>query len=222
MQCPQCDGEIEADSKFCKHCGARVDADKPQEKPAAPLEEAAESKKKAAGGEKGVDVYRDPRHEKQVWEGRPAWRSYWGGWAVWFLLSIALLIASYRWAGGDSALTKAVWLLAAGAGVVILVSEALYVLGRRYRLTTQRLFVHRGILTRVTDQMELMRVDDVRLRQGVVDRLVNTGSIDVLGTDETDEDVTLESIYAPADVAETLRLHVRGVRTKGTLLVENI
>ena len=67
-----------------------------------------------------------------------------------------------------------------------------------------------------------MRIDDIRLCQGVVDRIVNTGTIEIMGTDETDEDATLESIANPAKIAESLRLHIRGVRNTNTLRVENI
>jgi uncharacterized membrane protein YdbT with pleckstrin-like domain len=132
------------------------------------------------------------------------------------------LVFAIKWAGEDSALFKTVAVFIVGAAVAIFVREFLVVMGLRYRLTTQRLFVHRGILTRVTDQMELIRVDDVQLRQGVIDRIVDTGDVIVLGTDETDENVTLESIGRPAEVAEALRTHVRGVRSKDTLLVESI
>ncbi|MFH1417550.1 MAG: PH domain-containing protein [Planctomycetota bacterium] len=219
MNCSKCDRPIEDDSQYCRHCGTAV-APQPDEK------EAGSELRKAAApsgdAQHGPDVYRDPKHERQVWQGRPAWRSFWGFWMLWLVVSAICLVVSYKWVGAESWLFKTVLLLVAGAGVGILVGELLWVLGRRYRLTTQRLFVYRGILTRVTDQMELMRVDDVRLRQGIIDRIVNTGDIEVLGTDETDEDVTLESVGAPAEVAESLRLHVRGVRSKGTLLVENI
>ena len=219
MNCPQCDGEIEDDSHFCKHCGARVS------QPAAHVDPVQVLKSHASRNDRSgrnVDVYRDPRHEKQVWQGRPAWRSYYGLWATWALLSAAALGAAYKWRVPDSLAVKLAWLLVLGTGVAILVREALFVLSLRYRLTTQRLFIHRGLITRTTDQMELIRVDDVRLRQGVVDRLVNTGDVEVMGSDETDETVTLQSISEPAEVAEALRLHVRGVRGKDTLLVENI
>jgi membrane protein YdbS with pleckstrin-like domain len=220
MNCPSCTQAIDDDSQFCKHCGAAIES-----APDSPLADAVAAKTPAprpAPPEKAGDVYRDPKFEKQVWQGRPAWRSYWGTWVCWLLVSLICIIASHRWAGGDSALFKAVLLLSAGAAVVIFVREALRVLGVRYRLTTQRLFVHRGILTRTTDQMELMRVDDVRLRQGIVDRIVNTGNVEVIGSDATDQDIVLESVSTPAEVAEALRLHVRGARAKGTLLVENI
>jgi membrane protein YdbS with pleckstrin-like domain len=219
MDCPKCRGTIEDDSTYCKHCGARVRepeaADRPASSPKSPfsLDESVDLAKK---------VYHDPKYERQVWEGRPAWRSYYGVWAVWVLSSAAAVGAAYKWRESGSPVVTLVWLFVLGAAVAIWVREALFVFSLRYRLTTQRLFIHRGILTRVTDQMELIRVNDVRLRQGVVDRLVNTGDVEVMGTDETHDVITLQSVSAPAEVTEALRMHVRGARGKGALLIEQI
>ncbi len=225
MKCPKCKADIEDDSRFCKHCGASID--KPVEKPAAePAEELSPADKLKAAASEGAsdhkdgDVYRDPKHEKQIWQGRPAWRSYYGLWAIWALLSAIALGAAYKWLGEPAVFLA--WAVVLGAGVAILVREALFVVSLRYRLTTQRLFIHRGILTRTTDQTELIRIDDVRIKQGIVDRLVNTGDVEVMGTDETDDVVTLRSVNAPAEVAEALRTHVRGARSKGSLLIEEI
>ncbi|MCG8407324.1 MAG: zinc ribbon domain-containing protein [Phycisphaerales bacterium] len=205
MKCSHCDQSIAQDSRFCKYCGAKT-------LPAAPPSDA----------KPGPDVHGDPKHEKAVWQGRPAWRAFSGAWLLWLTFSVACLFVAYQYSGADSALVTVVWLFAGGAAAALLVREALVVYGLRYQLTTQRLFVHRGILTRVTDQLELLRIDDVRLRQGVVDRLVNTGHLDIFGTDETDDALTLTSIPTPADVAESLRLHVHAVRSKGALAVERI
>lgn len=117
---------------------------------------------------------------------------------------------------------QVLWIFVIGAAVMILVRDALVVYGVAYQLTTQRLFIHRGVLARVTDQMELLRVDDVRIMQSVIDRIVNTGSLELFSSDESDDNVTLRSISAPMEVAEALRLHVRGARSKGTLAVERV
>lgn len=207
MRCGECDKGIEPDSLFCRHCGAEVQLP-PGRSPRSSSD--------------GPDVHRDPAHEQAIWRGRPAWQSFSGMWMIWLALCAAALVFSYRHAGASSTLVTVVWLFVAGAGAALLVRELLIILGLRYRLTTQRLFIHRGILTRVTDQMELLRIADVRLRQGVIDRIVNTGDLEIFGTDETDESVTLESILAPAAVAESLRRHVRAARGKGTLAVERI
>lgn len=206
MRCVECGQAIEPDSRFCRHCGEKVSPTSAQTS--------------SAAGQ--PDVHHDPAQERAIWQGRPAWRSFYGVWAAWLVICAAVLAMAYRYAGPGSTLVAVTWLFVMGAAVALLVREALIVFGLRYRLTTQRLFIHRGILTRVTDQMELLRIADVRLRQSMVDRLVNTGDLEIFSTDETDETVILKSIPAPAEVAEALRRHVRAVRGKGTLAVERL
>lgn len=223
MNCPKCKIKIEDDSAYCKHCGTSVGGAgrAPAPSPAESLVSAAgiASSGDASGKE---DVYRDPKLEKEVWQGRPAWRSYYGLWALWALGSAVVLGAAYKWKAPGSPAVWLAWFVVAGAAVALLVREALFVLSLGYRLTTQRLFIRRGIISRVTDQMELVRIDDVRLKQGIIDRLVNTGNVEVMGTDATDQALTLESISDPQQVVEALRLHVRGTRSKGTLQVEQV
>lgn len=216
MECRRCGKVISADSRFCRHCGAETA--RPAARPAAasPAEPARDAR------HADRDVHRDPNHEQAVWRGRPAWRAFGGSWILWAFVSIAGLVASYQYVGAASPLVTVVWLFVGGAAAALLVRDAMRIYGQSYHLTSQRLFVHRGILTRVTDQLELLRVDDVRLRQGVLDRIVDTGDLDIFGTDETDAVVTLESIPAPAVVAEDLRRHVRAIRDKGSLAIERI
>ncbi|MBK8267630.1 MAG: PH domain-containing protein [Planctomycetes bacterium] len=168
------------------------------------------------------DVYRDPQFEQPIWQGRPTWRANMGLWTLWFLLSGCGLYGASRYTAGDSSLVQVTWIFVVGSAVMILVREALVVYGMSYHLTTQRLFLHRGILTRVSDQLELMRIDDVRLMQSITDRLMNTGDVEIFSTDESDENINLKSISSPVEVAEAIRLHVRGARAKGTLSVERL
>lgn len=219
MTCRKCSKTVEPDSRFCRWCGRRVRRAAeaaPRKKPVPAAAGAATASDAPAG-----DIYRDPQHEQFVWAGRPAWRSFTGAWMLWFLLSAGCLYAASTYAA-DSALVQVVWLFVGGAAVTLFVREALIVYGLTYHMTTQRLFIHKGILTRVTDQVELLRIDDVRISQSVIDRLVDTGSLDVYSSDESDENLKLQSIPSPAGVAEALRRHVRGVRSKGTLAVERV
>jgi membrane protein YdbS with pleckstrin-like domain len=224
MKCQHCENPISADSRFCRHCGEKTyrPATTPARSPKQRLTRPRPRSKPRREGESELDIHGDPKHEQPVWAGRPTWRAFAGVWLVWAVLSLGCLAASYHYAGPKSTLVSVVWIFAAGAGVSLVVHQALVVLGLGYQLTTQRLFIHRGILTRVTDQTELLRIDDVRLSQGVIDRLVNTGSLDVFGTDETDKNVSLRSIGQPAQVAEALRLNVRAVRSQNTLAIESV
>jgi membrane protein YdbS with pleckstrin-like domain len=215
MRCPKCSQPVESDSKFCKHCGAQFTA------AAAPPAAAPVASAAATIADKAANPYRDPALEKDVWSGRPAWRASYGAWFLWAILSLAAIYAAHC-AGADTTVDKVLWVLIGIAALWLLVRQAMISLGMHYRLTTQRLFIQRGMLSRVTDQMELVRVDDVRVRQGIIDRLVNTGDIEVIGSDKTDEVTHLHNISAPNDVAEELRKNVRAVRARGTLFVENV
>ncbi len=221
MVCPKCMVEINADSLFCRFCGTAV-ADPPDSPASAQGAEKKITPSSGAAREPSTDPYRDPSMEQEVWGDRPSWRSDYGLFAAWALVGAVLLgWALKNYEAGSPAVSLAL-LAVLGGGVVLVVREFLLVMSLRYRLTTQRLFIHRGLITREIDQMELMRVDDVRVRQGVVDRLVNTGDIEIISTDATDKTVTLRSVSDPASVAEALRRHVRGTRSKGTLQVEHI
>lgn len=211
MNCPQCRRSIEDDSRFCRHCGERFE---PRRQ--GPREAVASAARRAAGD--GDDGER----ERNIWRGRPSWRAHCGHWIIAAGLWIVLVVLVYRWTPPDSSLRTWVWAVVGATAVALLVRELLVVFGQRYRLTNIRLFVDRGILTRTTDQTELLRVDDVRIRQGLFDRLVNTGTVEVLGSDTTDEIIVLQSIDRPAEVAESLLRHVRAIRAKQTLFVEHV
>lgn len=238
MTCPKCHIVIDADSRFCKHCGNVLNAP-PGSAPAAAMGPSAPTAPKvvpavapatsandllsaAASGIKSGDQHRDPAMEKDVWQGRPAWRAYYGTWVLWFLAGIVALVLGYKYFLPESVWRTVMWLVIAGAAVAIFVREALVIFGIHYRLTTQRLFVNKGILTRTTDQLELVRIEDVRLRQGVIDRIVGTGDVEIVSSDQTEAKLMLTSVAQPDEVAEHIRRNVRGARGKGSLFVENV
>lgn len=216
MQCSTCKHVLDDDSRFCKHCGQRVSQatySHPKTAAKAVVKEIAPA---------NPEHHRDPHSEKAVWEGRPSWRAHYGIWGCWAIFSIVAIVMAYRRGGVGSPIVLLTWILVAGAASALFVREALVVYGTAYRLTTQRLFIHRGILRRTTDQVELLRVDDVRIVQGIIDRLVNTGNVEIHSSDESEESVALLSIAEPAEVCEALRIHTRTVRNKGFMAVESV
>ena len=97
----------------------------------------------------------------------------------------------------------------------------LRIISRRYRLTSQRLFIERGILNQTIDQTELIRVDDVRLEKTLIDRVFGLGTVSLLSTDVTDRLVVIEGIDNADRVAEAVRTNMRTQRGKA-LFVENL
>jgi uncharacterized membrane protein YdbT with pleckstrin-like domain len=94
-------------------------------------------------------------------------------------------------------------------------------LSTRYRLTNQRIFIDRGILSQAIDQTELIRVDDVRVFKSFVDRVMGLGTVELLTTDSTEKKVIIEGIGEPDRVAETVRTHMKRLRKKA-MFVESL
>jgi membrane protein YdbS with pleckstrin-like domain len=93
----------------------------------------------------------------------------------------------------------------------------------RYWVTIDRLFIRRGILSRTTDQMELIRVDDLRMTQGIIDRMLGIGNVEIVAaTDQTHGNVTLLGVGEPEKVAEIVRENMRRLRQKRGMFIENV
>jgi len=160
--------------------------------------------------------------EKLLWQARPAVRSFYPLWMLWAVVCLAAGYQIFTRTDSGSLLRSSWWLVVAAGAAAILTRQLLIMFGMRYRLTTQRLFVDRGILTIVTDQTELLHVDDVRIRRSLPQRLAGVGDVDVFMGERTDDCVTLEAIEAPERVAEALRTCVRAIRDKKAVFIESI
>ena len=75
----------------------------------------------------------------------------------------------------------------------------------RYRLTNQRLVRQLGLIRRHKDQLELKRVESVRIIQNVLHRICGVGSIEILSSDRRLRRVVMEGIENVDEVAETIR-----------------
>ncbi len=172
----------------------------------------------------GADL--SPAGESDIWTGRTRWKHYSGRIAVWVIGSggaIVLLLrlsAAWEWMSGWMALWAGV-ALALLLAIVLLGRPFLSIFGRRYRLTSQRLFIEKGVLSRTTDQTELIRVDDVRIYKSLFDRLFGLGTVVVRSTDASDAEIRIEGIADPDGVGETIRSRMRAMRGK-SLFVESL
>ncbi len=181
-----------------------------------------ESGSVAIGGGDGASV--DPAQEKNVWSGRTSWRHFLGSIMLWLVASIVVVFVSLRFKkpeGTYGAIFMWDAIIIVGLGLVVFVRMALKILNLKFRLTSQRLFIERGILSQTIDQTELIRVDDVRVHKSLTDRLLGLGSIEVKSTDATDATLTIIGIDEPESVAESIRTHMRQLRRK-SLFVENL
>ncbi len=164
--------------------------------------------------------------ESDLWIGRTHWKHFagriaaLGGFLVFLLAGIIWATPRMDWLTGWTAF----WIVLVVGGLssgVILGGVAYKVFSQRFRVTTQRLFIERGILSQTIDQTELIRVDDVRIHKSILDRTFGLGSIEVVSTDSTEQQVRIEGICDPDRVAESIRTQMRAMRKK-SLFIESI
>lgn len=162
--------------------------------------------------------------EKEIWQGRSSWKDSFPLCLAWFAVAIVLLYVwwYFRQSVSGPWLFYLVAVVIVGSGLVVAGRIVLRVLGTRYRLTTQRLFIERGILSRTTDQTELIRIDDVRTRQSVWNRLFGLGDVELVSTDATQPRLLIEGVADAHTVAEHIRNNTRAMRSKRSLFVEQV
>jgi len=163
--------------------------------------------------------------EKDLWAGRMHWQNAMGRVAFWFILNVAFVVAAY-YLPRNSWLTSSriLWSLAGlflVTTIYLLGAIAIRILSVRYRITNQRIFIEKGLLSRTMDQTELIRVDDVRMQQTFVNRIFNIGTVVMMTTDVSDRDVPIVGIKDPVRVTEVIRQQMRTLRGK-TVYIENV
>ncbi|HAL91473.1 MAG TPA: hypothetical protein DCM68_00385 [Verrucomicrobia bacterium] len=103
---------------------------------------------------------------------------------------------------------------ALGLGLILLLRLWYLIASTRYRLTTQRLFVQKGLVAKHLEEVELFRVKDVMLSQGVLDRILRVGTVVVLSTDDTAPRLELAGLRNPLDAKEKIRGAFRSARQR--------
>ncbi len=220
-KCPKCQAENPDAGTVCNACGWLL---------AMPHEPAA-----AAPGPTGAAAQpplgppaEETGHpsEKLLWKGRAAYKSTLDLWLLWCLAGLAAGTL-YFWIDPDN--SPRIRSLVGVLALVVIFPPGLWLLVKMlwarwatgYRLTEERLFIDRGIISRTTDQTELIRIDDVRVRQGPIDRILGVGDVIVFSTDATDGSLVVRGVKNPTMVAEHIRTHMRRLRKRG-LYVESL
>jgi uncharacterized membrane protein YdbT with pleckstrin-like domain len=137
--------------------------------------------------------------EVAIFEGRPSWRSILGFYilgliAVGAAFAIGLLAAD----GGIGAAVAGVVL------VFVLVWGWLKRFHTHYVITNRRIHIRRGILSRNIEEARLDRVQDVRVHQGLGQRVLGIGTVDFGTSAESGAGFRFEGIASPDSVARQM------------------
>ena len=108
------------------------------------------------------------------------------------------------------------WLLLAAAAVAVLVLLYEVVVNNTtvYEVTTQRIRISRGMLTRRTEELELYRANDTSLIEPLAMRLFGLGTIEVRTMEEGLPNVQLTAVSGARRLREELRTHIETCRDR--------
>ena len=167
----------------------------------------------------------DPAKEETLWTGRTHWKHFFGLVAIGFIIVVICIVLVAKIGSSAETTGLTMFYIDAIIAVAVIVCVGgwmlLRILSNRYRLTQQRLFIERGILSQTIDQTELIRVDDIRVTKKIVDRIFGLGSIEVISTDASDSSLIIEGVKGADEVAERIRNCMRTLRSQ-SLFVERL
>lgn len=161
----------------------------------------------------------DHEPEETLWSGGYSPKAMVGSWIILMVVSIALLVAAVMFSqlgfGIAFAIIGVLWVLVAA-------NYARMRLGFHYELTSQR-FIHKaGILTRRTDRIEVIDIDDVSYQQGPIQRMFGVGCINITSSDRSDPFLHLIGIDKVGEVAGLIDDVRRAERRRRSLHIEAI
>ncbi len=122
------------------------------------------------------------------------------------LAEVVILVVAFMWA---------IWLL-----VLLLVPAAiagwqfLLLKSRVYEVTTERIRVSTGLVTRRTDELELYRVKDMTLVEPAMQRVFKLGNLVLQTSDASHPTLVIEAIENPAALREALRKAIEDSRAR--------
>lgn len=161
----------------------------------------------------------DDDQEGDLWSGGYSPKAMVGTWILMAGISIALLVVPFF-------VAQFSFPIALGLILLMWVFGGLRYgwrrLGVHYQLTTQRFIHQTGILTRKTDRIEVIDIDDVSFAQGPVERVFGVGTIQLTGSDRTHPTLSMIGIGEVKEVAGLIDDVRRKERRRRSLHIEAI
>ena len=154
-----------------------------------------------------------PQEEKEVLSFRPTLKMYPGR------IFLAILVAAAAVALAVAIKTRPeVQRIIIIAGLAVALILFLTVVYKKYsvlyRLSTQRLFLIRGLVSRKIEELELFRVRDIQVTQSFWQRILGFGRMTVFSTDASAPRFEMLGVAKPLKVKDAIRVHFRTARLR--------
>lgn len=157
--------------------------------------------------------------EEDLWSGGYSPKAMVGTWILMAAVSVGLLVLPLF-------VPQLTYLIAFGLILLMwLIGGICYGwrrLGVHYQLTTQRFIHQTGVLSRRTDRIEIIDIDDVSFKQGPIERIFGVGTIEVTSSDRSHPNLSMTGIGDVKEVAGLIDDIRRKERRRRSLHIEAI
>lgn len=227
MKCNQCGAEAPAQATFCPQCGVQLASGDA----GLATRDASQGAQRLQSARPTGAVGQPP--EQEIWAGSYSEKAMAGpaiGAALLVIVGFVVVVMT----GGD----PVAWMVLGVGAVIVFGALGLTVLARKltvsYRLTSYRLFHEKGLLNRTRDRIEVIDIDDVTLTQGLIERMLNVGTIRIVTSDESlkekdtisgkyvDGKLIMPGIENASSVADFIDNTRRAERNRRGLFLENV
>jgi membrane protein YdbS with pleckstrin-like domain len=152
----------------------------------------------------------DPvNQETELWSGHPSQLLNLKAYFLWSIALPATFVLGMEWREIFYAFIVLLPLC-----LVHLLHGYLHVRSVKYVITTQRVRIIRGILSRDIQEIELFRVEDTTAHQTLFLRLFGLGNITILSGDQRNPTLSLTAIPGAVQLRERLRQEVMNLRQR--------
>ena len=155
-------------------------------------------------------------NEAVIWEGHPTWRATLSFHIKGILgtLAIVLLIVFANWVGAGISAAVPAAIFVVGIGITIAVGWV-HRFFTQYTITTKRLNIRRGILSKTESSTNVDRIQNITVKQSPVDRIMKVGSIDFdTASDDASDRFSFIGVNRPQDLREEI-MHARDAEKTG-------
>jgi uncharacterized membrane protein YdbT with pleckstrin-like domain len=133
--------------------------------------------------------------EQVVFEGHPSWRAllsfYIGGVVVAVVVGVVVALIASAWTGV---------LVGAALLALLLVFGFIKRMSTTYMVSTQRLYIRRGLLSKRMQQTRIDRVQNVNTDQSLRERILRVGTVDFDTAGSDDSEFRFVGIADPGEV----------------------
>ena len=208
LACPHCEQHIEVDDSIC---GQTVECPSCQGEIIVPEKPKPAPKVASVISSSSEPEPDDPEDEHTLFTQKPAMRAYLGrmiGAGIWSIIGIVVLLVIEFNAFASIVMPPLV------IGGITALGIWIETHSTEYKLTTQRFFLKKGLIAKHLDELELFRVKDVTVDQGIIQRMLGFGSVTILSTDDSTPKIVMHGIAKPTEVKELIRKTHRVARKK--------